>query len=192
MLLHQRIEYSPPTPGNNIYARIPMSSTLWTIIETGDLRSPIFPSRIIEPDTPNSAVFVGVDTSGLLRKGPIGVYRISWRTEADPEDPNPQKFAAIPLDKDVTLAFSHGTSNFLSLCLAGIDVRFSFNSTTRVLSTSWFTPPFTTSWSFQFPRKILTRVISPLLSLTTEDSLSETEEAEQERPWYYRCCLWIS
>lgn len=157
MLLHQRIDFNPQD-GAKVYLRVPMSSTLWTVLEQrGGARSMEFPSRIVQPDKDNSVVFTGVDTSGLLLlDGVRGEYRVLWRIAADTADLSPNEhLTLVPLDRPVTFTFSHGNSSLLSLALGGVDIMLNFNVAARVLSTSWFTPPLTAYWSLAFLARMI-------------------------------------
>lgn len=197
MLLHQRIDYpTPPQPGT--YVRIPLSSTLWTMIESrfSTSRSPVFPSRIMFPEKEKSSVtFSGVDTSTLLEKrNALDEYRIIWRTMADPEDPNPlpESLIAIPLQKTVSLAFSYGSPSSISFSLRGIDVTLSFDISTHILSTSWFQIPFSASWNFVgFSKRLLTGVVSRLLisAPPSVPQLAEEEESNSCKQWLLLLCL---
>lgn len=186
MLFHQRIDYSPPSPTQRLYLRIPTTSTLWTFIETStpdrshstvephtaalprstdephtapSLRSGEFPSRILEQENFLSVVFSGVDMSCLLKKPSPGEYRIIWRTVSDPQDPDPKDLISIPLESPVVFTFAYGNSSLLSLGLGGVDVTLHFDRTTRTLSTSWFIPPLITSWTLGLPKRIMTRLL---------------------------------
>lgn len=185
MLFHQRLDYSPPSSTQRLYLRIPMSSTLWTIIESrsfnsesverpstaaplrsavephsaAPLRSAAFPSRILKQDDTLSVVFTGVDTSCLLQAGIPMEYRITWRTVPDPQDPNPENLVCIPLESPVTFTFAYGSSTLLSLGIGGVDLILHFDRSTRILSTSWFVPPLITSWTLALPKRIMTRLL---------------------------------
>lgn len=177
MLLHQRIDYNTSSLH---YVSITMSSTLWTMIEKRSShdtepqwRSRLFPSRIIKPDRERSVVFTGVDTSELLRDNLDGEYRLLWRTVPDPDDIQQASKIILPLGSPVTLTYSYGSSTLLSLTLAGVDVTLNFDIESRILSTSWFTPPFTTSWTLEHPRRIMKAILtriwqSPLLFLRSD------------------------
>lgn len=197
MILQQHIEFDAPynAPGNTIlpvFLRIPMTATLWTTIEgrSGEQArsSPIFPSRILEPDRALTALFSGVDLSGLLRgvDKPEGVweYRMHWIIQADPHDASPKYFVVVPLGKLVSFSFAHGGSQFVSVSIAGVDVQLEFNKESRLLSTSWFSIPFTSSWSLEVPRRMITAVMEKIwnspLALLPLLSSSEKEERPQE------------
>lgn len=191
----------PVTVRREVYLRIPLSSTLWTTIEarisvdqsddSNYRQSRIFPSRIMKPDDLLSIVFTGVDTSGLLRgsTGDVDIndwrdrrieYRILWRIIPDPEDSNPKTVIALPIGRNVILTYSHGSSRILSLSVGGVDINLSFNCTSRVMSTTWFEPPFTSSWSLAIPKRIfgliLNRAIGPFLLLTSSSEPSTAIE----------------
>jgi hypothetical protein len=178
MLLHQRIDFTA-TPSGTLL-EIPTSATLWTAIECrsedNDVRSHIFPSRIIAPDKKLSVIFAGVDTSGLLQLGHGIEYRMVWKIVADIEDPNPQNQIFLPLGRDVTFTYSHGNSTFLSLSLGGIDIQLDFNNSTRILTTSWFKPQLTSSWTLNFPRLLLANVFTKIWKqLTIQDHEEPTK-----------------
>lgn len=204
MLLHQRVDFTVlQPPAKDIYLRIPMSSTLWTVIEnrrdSSDVKSLAFPSRIIQPDQELSAVFTGVDTSGLLR-GEFGTEsRLVWKIVPDPEDTDPKQLVVLPLNRNVLFTFSHGSSSLLSLALGGIDVQLYFDIPTRTLSTSWFTPPFTSSWSLGIPRLFMTRLLRNIwpLSITAPEvretsSQERSVDSESDKPEgsrrFWPCC----
>lgn len=195
MLLYQRIDYSPPVPGQNLYVRIPLTSTLWTVIEKrgsddereSGIRSPVFPSRIIRPNpNENSIVFAGIEIGGLLRQqdDPLAQYRLQWRTVADPEDTDHKDIIALPLGKDVTITFSHGNSSLLQLSVGGIDIVLDYNLTTRILSTSWFIPAYTTSWTLGIPKMIMNKLITGNWSDTPSQRLLAPPEEETDG-----CCF---
>ncbi len=207
MLLHQRIDYAAPTPGNNLFVTIPMSSTLWTVIESSDspelrssegdenhqVKSLAFPSRIVQPDKQLSVVFTGVDTSGLLRTESSSrmKYRILWRIVADPQDLSSKNLVALPLNRDVTFTYSHGSSSLLSLAIGGVGVQLGFDIPQRILSTSWFTPPFTTSWTLEAPRRILTGILTRIWAIehSVTPAITAPEEEEATSPLPTLCSL---
>lgn len=159
-----------------------MNSTLITTVEYQDSeiteRTSNFPSRIVNPDKPLSAVFSGVMPENIFSQPKIGEYRFLWKIvpESEAKEESPKEIF-LPLKKEVTLTYSQGSSSFLSLAVGGVNVTLNFDIPSRVLYTSWFTPQFTTSWS-------IPRFIKPIATMMIENAI----KTKTTSLWDLICC----
>ena len=113
-----------------------------------------FPSRFIQDaGVKEAAILIGVIPTDDkfdddLRKREV---RFLWRIVPDPEDPTPSSFIVIPISRPVIFTFSHGSSSLVSLAVGGVDIELTFTRENKTLSSSWFTPPFSSQWySWEF------------------------------------------
>jgi hypothetical protein len=167
MILHQRLDYqAEPDLKKLLFLRIPLTSTLWTVIESSTNRSPEFPSRILESPDQNCVLLTGVDASGMLRRETIPLheeFRVHWRIVPDKNDPQPTKNVVLPLNRNLSLTFSHGNTEFISLTSGGVDVSLNFDLATKILSSSWFSPRYNATWYLYAPKKLLGYMMNRLL-----------------------------
>lgn len=173
MLLHQRIDCSPPASQhqagrNEIYLKVPVSTTFWTVIEKKideeiETSQP-FPSRVLKISNHDDITpyYSEIVISGVLgdteffntNNTQLVEYRFTWKLT--PTIPERVDCVFIPLKKSVNFGYSYGKLDCIGVSQGTGNVFLEFDPVSKILNTSWYVQQAKASWHFgDFVRKHL-------------------------------------
>lgn len=163
--------------------------------------TPGYPARLMRTVSDGEVHIVGVERSRLLHIVSVAAakqrvapeFRFVWRI-APKDSPEikltdaatrrrprlimpPDDMVHIPIEPaSVAMSYSQSTTGEISVGIGSISTMLSYDVVSQTLSTPWFTPPVTWTWSLETPIRMIEGVARSVLPSSWARSLLASDE----------------